>query len=221
MFNRHNLVYMSGNGRKAALAYAKSIVPDAAQTTLRKLILSDVPAIIKRQEDCPENHIEVGFSAPLISDGVRFRVGTAIPENTVIQVLTPFDVYKRYEAPQRMAQPLNSLWLSAKNAGFHLGVYGSLAMEMATGLPYLHERSDIDIYIKAAVSSPDYYAFYAQMRDIERKFGIAVDCEFEYNDFYGIKLKELFAGQKRVLAKGFNGVFLIGTSQIIGVVPVA
>ena len=108
---------------------------------------------------------------------------------------------------------LDEAWALAAAAGLPCGVFGSVALQLASGLPFCHEGSDLDLVVKmGALGAVE--RFYGAVVDLAQKSGVAIDVELELPDGAGIKLAELFDGGATVLAKGFTGVRLMDKDEV-------
>ena len=97
-----------------------------------------------------------------------------------------------------------------KNGG--LGYARNSGLEIATGLPYTDEASDLDFLIKPA----EYLkleSFYAECR-AEFK-NINMDFELELPNGYGVKLAEIFMQTRTVLGKSIKNVDLLYKKDIM------
>lgn len=101
----------------------------------------------------------------------------------------------------------------AKQAGIGLGVFGSTAMATVTGLPYLHDASDLDL-----VLTPEPGARLGALGEalslFEIKYRIHVDAEVALGEGYYGKLKELLSGSQTILAKGGEKPVLLSSRAI-------
>ena len=89
---------------------------------------------------------------------------------------------------------------------------GSAALELATGLPYTDEASDIDILLKPAPYDKllDFY------RTAKENFGeIPMDFELDLPNGYGVKLAEVFMDTKTVLGKSLDNVEILNRKDIM------
>jgi hypothetical protein len=87
-------------------------------------------------------------------------------------------------------------------------------LQLVTGLQYMQEKSDLDIYLRHLGSGRELTLFYKQLVFIEEQFGVTFDAEIECHGEYGVKLKELFGPGKTVLGKGLYDVALLEKSSL-------
>lgn len=217
MHRRHDLLWPDAEGRRAALATARPLLAGATREQVEALIGNPViPAIVSRQEERHDGQLEAGFSSPEKYDGSRLRVAVLVPLDRVVKTATPFQVADWVTS---VGEPLRQSILielveAAKKHDLTMGFFGSTALQAMTGLPYCDAGSDIDGYVKVAGSAPALSGFYRVVMELESESGIRIDIECEYEDVFGIKLKELFAGQKMVLAKGLHSAELFPAATV-------
>ena len=219
-YNRHDLLWLSKAGREYALQNIESCIPsvdnkDLSDDEIRTLILGppQIPAIVRRQEAAEKGFLQVGFSSATVIDGVRLRIGSKVPVNCIERHITPFDVIKfdvtkTEKRPLPIFEILKALLEAGNCYNIRVGCFGSAALQLATGLPYWRENSDLDIYLKNEGTRKDLDLFYRQLLKCEEQFGVTIDAEIEFPGRYGVKLKELFAPGKWVLGKGLYDVVL-------------
>lgn len=210
---RHVLVWPDETGREFAISTASSLRPNASVQQVEALIRSGVPAIVRRQESPRQDILEVGFSSHEYVDGSRLRVSAEIPAESVAKAVTPFDVMCSYDykAHPRGAL-LEELFSLTGRYGLRMGLYGSTALHIVTGLPYSRADSDLDLFLSPAEKTVR--EFYETVRTIGERAGVRLDIEADLGDGYACKLAEYFSGQKTVLAKGYDDVKLLRIEEI-------
>lgn len=218
MLKRHDLLWLNDAGREAALRTARPFLADATADQVATLLRrKEIPAIVSRQEERHEGHLAAGFASPEKYDGARLRVAVLADLDKVEQTMTPFQVAEQIadaDTPPRRSL-LEALLNAGEHSGIAVGFFGSTALQTVTGLPYCDETSDVDVYIKKNNADANLQTFHAAVLDLERESGIRIDVEYEYREIYGIKLKEIFAGRKLVLAKGLYSVELFPSSSVL------
>ena len=205
------MLWLSDAGKDYALHNIQSCIPPVNDSEKEALIFSDppVPAIVRRQETAEDKLLCIGFSSFRVIDGTRLRIGCKVPLNCIVEHKTPFEVAacKKPKIPEY--QFLDALVDAGKRHHIQVGVFGSAALQIVTGLSYLQKNSDLDIYLRHQGSRKDLELFYQQLTGYEKQFGITIDAEIEFPDQYGVKLKELFGPGKTVLGKGLYDVVLL------------
>ncbi len=203
MISRHNLVFISKEARIEAL---KNIENDSAE--VEEFVMNEkIPAIVTRQFMCEDGLVQCGITSPQTYDDNRLRIGLCVPIASISKFYTPFDILKNAVCDSKK-DVLEELELLGIETGFDVGVYGSVAMELITGLKYLNEKSDIDIYIKKIREKSSFKDFYDGLIKLEDEHNVKIDGEIEVFENFGVKIKEFFSIQKTVLAKGINEVEL-------------
>lgn len=175
-----------------------------------------VPGIVRR-EDGPSRLgcVPVGFSEP-VSDGERrLRIAAFARLEDVVRVTSPYEIMS-LPLPRRTAciEALVAAKARARSLGLVLGVWGSVAMELYTGLPCTHERSDLDLIV-AAVSRERLSCFMVEVKAIEERFDLRIDVELDLPNGYGVQLKELLGQGRTVLGKSITGVALFPRLEIL------
>jgi phosphoribosyl-dephospho-CoA transferase len=210
-YKRHDLLWLSDEGKVIALRNIKNTIPTVDNDEISSFILSNppVPAIVCRQENPEDNLLCIGFSFPRIIDGVRLRAQSKVLPDCIIDHKTPFDVAKYDKKLLPAREILETIISIGDNHHIELGCFGSVALQLVTGLPYMRENSDLDIYLRLHGNRHDLEVFFQQLLECEKKYGITIDAEIEYQGQYGVKLKELFASGKTMLGKGLYDVVLL------------
>ncbi|MNR83538.1 phosphoribosyl-dephospho-CoA transferase [compost metagenome] len=144
MFYRHNRIWLSSRGWQHACA----AVDQVHLADLQRWAENDWPLIVRRSD--------VGYEVETLA------VGLALPPDPQSgkKIRIPLSVHPqdiaRHEAPLLFAQAADALpaaWQAAFSALSHelvtaqleFRVYGSLALQTITGLPYLTPNSDLDV----------------------------------------------------------------------------
>jgi len=210
MFRRHDMLQIGAAGREHALAVAARMNPSVEGTLLHQVIFSCAPAIVKAQENPRGNFLEVGFSSHLLKDGARIRLKSEIPIVDVKDVTTPFELIGRTSGCKHecIRNSLKELAQLAAKHGLEAGVYGSCALELLTGMPYILPASDIDIIVKCRNTDADIAGFYDATVQLPNRYGVRFDIEILCRDGSGVKLADLLSRGKTVMCKGLYGAEL-------------
>lgn len=168
-----------------------------------------LPGIVKRQEPVTAGFWQAGFSFPWFSDGRRVRMEGLVSVKEILQVITPYEAASVHPLCPSLprCRLLSELCETAKKRGIKLGVYGSTALWLTTGYPYLHETSDLDVIIRppSAGGAEEFcrYAYGAADR-----LGISLDLEIRLTELGDVKAKELFSDQKTVIVREIDRIYL-------------
>jgi phosphoribosyl-dephospho-CoA transferase len=172
-----------------------------------------VPAIVTRQDAEEPDTLRVGFSSPRVIDGLRLRIASRVPPDCVTGSKTPFDIIEGGEKYAHNDAALAALMEAGDRYHTRVGCFGSVALQMVTGLPYRNGNSDLDLYLRHEGSREELELFFQSLLDIERGSGVQIDAEIEYRGQYGVKLKELFGTGTSVMGKGLYEVALLPRSR--------
>jgi phosphoribosyl-dephospho-CoA transferase len=224
---RHTLIDVSDAGREFILAELAGSGTDS--TILREkfghILLPEraggrVPGIVRREEASPRSGcVPVGFCEPISRGDGRLRIAAFARMEDVVRVSSPYDLVS-LPIPRRTASTtaLAAATAHAKTLGLVLGVWGSAAMELYTGLPCTHEGSDLDLLVVAA-SRKRLSRFIDEIRFMEEHFALRIDVELELPNGYGVHLKELLGQGHMVIGKSINGVALFPREQMLAELP--
>ena len=217
MFRRHDMLLIGTAGREHALTAACWYNPTIKETLLYQIIFSGTPPIVKAQEKPPGDFLEVGFSYHLLKDDVRVRLKSEVPIADILDVITPFDLIERIDdcKHRRIRNSLEELARFAEAHGLDAGVYGSCALELLTGMPYILPTSDIDIIVKCRNADADISGFYNAAAQVSRRYDTRFDIEILCHDGSGVKLAELLCEGKTVMCKGLYGAELRAKENVI------
>lgn len=217
LMKRHNLVFVSQKGKdkiwqEIAPKYqgeALELVRDILQGT------PNIPGFVRRSEERPGS-IAIGFVHQRRIQGNRIRVAAFTEMQDIDTIMTPYEVMQRkaftVEEPTHCIETIIKLYDLADKFDLHVGVLGSAALELATGLPYTDEASDVDLLLKPAPYDKllDFY------RTAKENFkDIPLDFELDLPNGYGVKLAEIFMDTKTVLGKSLDNVDLLYRKDIM------
>ncbi|MGA3174301.1 MAG: malonate decarboxylase holo-[acyl-carrier-protein] synthase [Syntrophorhabdales bacterium] len=226
-WKRHTLVDVSDAGRRAILDELAGNCPGwrsyrekVARVLLPELAGARIPGIVRREDGPPrEACVPVGFSDPRSTKGRRLRIAAFARLKDVAAVTSPYDVLS-FPVPRRTASTaaLEVAKAKAASLGLVMGVWGSAAMELYTGLPYIGQASDLDLIV-AAAPREKLSDFAWQIESIGERFGLRIDVEVDLTNGYGVQLKELLGSGRTVLGKGISAVALFPRQQIVNELP--
>ncbi|WP_188564233.1 malonate decarboxylase holo-[acyl-carrier-protein] synthase [Undibacterium terreum] len=205
MLQRHDLVYLSGDGwQQLAMRASEADLP-----VIRRWQGADWPVIVRRHEAsqreegslAPDHKISLGLALPPDPiDGSKRRMALSIGAQHVARRQRPLSLLDAApSAPERWREALALLDAAAKERGFCLQVFGSLAMQRLTGMQYLTPRSDIDILFRPD-SSEQLQAGLDLLADLSNR--LPLDGEVIFPGEQAVSWKEVAAG---IAATGVNG----------------
>ncbi len=225
---RHTLLDISDRGREAMLVELAGSGPASArlrekyaQVLLPAQAGTRVPGIVRREEGALRpGSLPVGFSAPVAVPAGRMRVTAFTRLADIVRATSPYELLALPSSQPRNSctSALAAAKRLAEAAGLCLGVWGSVAAELYTGLPCTHDDSDLDLLVK--VAPRDVLAEFLKMIvAIESDFGLRIDVELDLSSGYGVQLKELFGQGRTVLGKGLSDVVLLPREQLLAELP--
>lgn len=214
---RHDLVFISTEGKdKIWNELSKSYSEDTIQlvTDIFKGN-DDIPGFARRSEK-REDAEAVGFVHYRRIHGNRLRIPAFVESRNIVMIMTPYEIMQRkaftVEESSECIKTIIELYVLATSMDLHIGVLGSAALELATGLPYTDEASDIDLLIKPA----PYDKLLEFYRTAKENFsGINMDFELDLPNGYGVKLAEVFMNTQTLLGKSMDDVNLLPRKEVI------
>lgn len=148
MYSRHELVWLSSAGWQAAHAAAPPEDAEALQQWQR----ADWPLVAtRRAAGVGADQACLGLALPPAADGGKRRIALRAALSDIARSSPPLPFKKAIAAAPDAWKP-GLAALAAASPGLALGVYGSLALQAITGLPYLTPRSDIDLLFYPATT---------------------------------------------------------------------
>lgn len=216
MFARHDLVWLTGRGWQRVRASA----PGAAIAALDGWRDGGWPAVVRRAEaDLAPGEVAIGFALPpRPEDGAKLRVACRVDLGDVQRRTRALPLVGALDAvPAAWRKGLAALERQAADAGLGLAVYGSVALEALTGMPYVTAQSDIDLLLrplnrKQLMTGLDLLALHAAT--------LPLDGEIVFPDGRAVAWKELRAAfasapGTRVLVKGLQRVALTAPDELL------
>jgi phosphoribosyl-dephospho-CoA transferase len=165
------------------------------------------PAVFARlQGDEPPGYWRLGVPLPP-AEGKR-RLGVTAPVSAMSRWRAPLPLCEVLAAaPGSWRQALEDLLIRAGTLGLQPHVYGSFAWQALTGLPYVTDRSDIDLAWQPC-DCDEANALMSLLKSWEAETGRRADGELLLTSGEGVCWRELASGASRVLVKGTSTVAL-------------
>ncbi len=222
--DRHDLVYLTPKGREQAMRQADVEAQRIFGAELLERITEQCPGIVMRQEssETQQSCLRLGYSWHERRDGVRMRFATMTDRAEVLRVEKPWELVQYVERlhDERLRRMLYSIRDAGERYGIRWGIFGSCAMELATGMSYTDERSDLDLIAvregkedcgcstSDGMNCPDanLYSFYKECCDITED--TRPDMEILIPGTGSVKAAEWFSQSETVLVKGLEGARL-------------
>ena len=214
---RHNLVFVSQHGKDKIWKEISQNYQGEALELVQDVLKGgyNIPGFVRR-DDARPNAVAIGFVHQRRLQGNRIRIGAFTEMQDIDGIMTPYEVMERKAFTVDEATPcidtVIKLYGLAGSYDLQVGVLGSAALELATGLPYTDEASDIDILVKPAPYDKllDFY------RTAKENFcEIPMDFELDLPNGYGVKLAEVFMDTKTVLGKSLDNVEILHRKDIM------
>lgn len=221
---RHTLVFPTEEGRRRILEEWPGSLgwPQKREIVESVLFASQgrpMPGIARREEMAPrEGMLPVGFCSPRSGPEGRSRIAAFVRTDEIEALLSPFDILQKekFSATTPALKALEEMARAAAEKGVALGVWGSAALELTTGMAFTHAMSDLDILLRPAAPAA-LKDFLAALSEAEKRHGIRIDAELALANGFGVSLKELFEtpASKTVLGKSMQSVELLDKAEII------
>ncbi|MEN3931598.1 malonate decarboxylase holo-[acyl-carrier-protein] synthase [Microvirga sp. W0021] len=221
-YARHTLIDVTDAGRERIL---RELLPNpetrATLAQLEETLLPSqngtrIPGIVRRDpEALAQRFVPIGFSSCTRYNGDRLRLAAAVRPDEILKVTTPFEIPPSTTPRTAALAAYQALYNEAQQQHVRLGLWGSTAMELYTGLPYSKEDSDLDLLISLAPLSI-LNDMLEQAKTTEERFSLRIDFELSLPNGYGIHLKELLLTEnKGLVGKGMNDVAIIKREEIL------
>lgn len=221
ILKRHNFVYLTEDGRRQILKKIKDSYQGIALDMVTEVFCGtiNIPGFVRRDDSGKDLssgcEIPLGFVHPGRIDGNRLRIGTYASAETILKIETPYDVLTAATSAKIRNRCMDAAVKIAdvsKKYGLQTGVLGSAGLELATGLHYTDEASDLDFLVKPA-SLDVLHKFYDEARTLYPKMNM--DFEVDFPNGYGVKLAELFMETRTVLGKSIDNIDLLFRKDIM------
>lgn len=205
---RHTLLSMSEAGKRQAAASAQP--KDAERLNILWERYPQVPVICARQSGrAPEGWLEGGISFPERDREARIRFALMVPESEILNAVTPWQIFSSFVEERTALAREKTLLKRMEGEDIKIGIFGSMALEQYTGLPYVHDASDFDLVIKAR-GREALNRFWSEIKTA----GMAADVELLLKSGWYVKAAELFSGSATVLAKSECEAALLSSREV-------
>jgi phosphoribosyl-dephospho-CoA transferase len=157
----------------------------------------------------------VPLGVPLPPSMGRLRIALSLRREAVRAVSPPPRLRTALAcAPAAWRPGLASLEARASAAGVTFRTFGSLAWQFLTGLPYLTERSDVDLLFHPTTRT-SLEAGVALLWEWQASHGLRADGEIVLPDGRAVAWREWLQPAAEVLAKGRTGVALVPRAELL------
>lgn len=216
MYARHDLVWLSQDGWRKALA----TVQECDRHFLETWQAENWPATVRRADaDAAAGHISLGIALPPdMFDGSKKRIALHARIADVSRKSPPLPIAAVVAAaPPAWREPLEALNEDAAGRGITFRVYGSLALQTLIGPSYVTANSDIDL-----LCQPTTRAALDECLDLLQTHAQALplDGEVMFPSGEAVAWRELQgamqpAAETRVLVKTLDKVYLAPLSALL------
>lgn len=216
MTARHDLVWLSDAGWRAA----QQAAAPAQRPALARWRQAGWPATVRRRDaDAAPDQVCLGLTLPMDDTGAaRLRLGLRCGQVEVARRRRPLSLREAAPAlPPAWRAAYAGLEQQAALVRLDMRVYGSLALQAATGAPYLTARSDIDLlFFPLDAAQLD-----AGLALLDKHGqGLPLDGEIVFPSGQAVAWKEWrnaasAPGRTRVLAKDIDRVQLAEPSALL------
>lgn len=220
-YMRHDLLVLDADHVERALRRilrSMSVLPPEAENWKKDILAGwngcPLPAIRRRGRILHER-VPVGFQSCVRYNGIRFRVAVDVAVAGIIKCSTPWDTASMPLPGGKVFQILDRL--HKKNNGVDIGVWGSAALEIFTGMKYTDENSDLDIICRCRDLLP-LMELYDTINQMEITENVRIDAEIVLpgKESESVLMKELFSGNTEdMLVRTGDRVLLIKRSNIL------
>lgn len=228
VLKRHHLLDLTDHARREILEEltAAATGDPASRVRFARVLLPEqagarIPGVVRREEGATRpGRIPAGFSAPLADQGGRLRIAAFVDPDQILRITNPFELLSTTAVTVRnkATAALGIAREHARTWNLELGVWGSVAQELYTGLPCTHQDSDLDLLVRPACREV-LRRFLSAIGSIEQQLGLRVDVELDLPDGYGVQLKELFGPGRAILGKSVIEVALLSREQVLAALP--
>jgi phosphoribosyl-dephospho-CoA transferase len=216
LFARHGLVWIRPECRAAVAA---QVADDATHTHITAWLAADRPLVVARQS-CGEiqtDKISVGLAIPP-AQGKR-RIALSVAAHDIARYAPPLRLAEAIaHAPAEWQPALAELDAAAANIDIELRVFGSLAWQALSGLPYLTPRSDIDLLWHPR-SHTQLQQGIALLARWEKSSGLRADGEVLFGGSSAVSWREWSAlksgDDQRVLVKRPSSAGLVAAHELL------
>ncbi len=175
------------------------------------------PLIARRPDIGESDGLACGLPLPP-SLGKR-RIAVVLQHADVVATRPPPRLDEcRSAAPASWSNAIESVSALAAIHGGPARVFGSLAWQWLTGLPYLSATSDLDILLSCAARN-DIDHQTAGLAAIEANAPMRIDGELVRPDGAAVNWREMHSGVQEIIVKTASGVTMVRRDLFVGDLP--
>jgi phosphoribosyl-dephospho-CoA transferase len=210
---RHDLVWIEP-------AHVADCRPDAGSVDLERCIAEWIakarPFIVRRQIfPDPAAVARLAIGLPLPPSQGKARIGLSVSRTSVARMAAPPELLRiASAAPLAWQSTLGRICDLGVRTRIDVRIYGSLAWQALTGLPYLSPDSDLDVLLRLRPES-DVVTALDTLADLAAAAPMRIDGEVVRLDGAAVQWRELHSGSQPLLIKSLHGVSLIEPSVFL------
>ncbi len=214
-WQRHHLVFLCPDGWHRLLDTRTDLSEEP-------LIVSWVDRgwpLIVRRADIAANSDGLSLGLPLPPSHGKRRVALILrPEDVVETRPPPLLDEARVVAPELWAGTLDRISALAASFGTPARVFGGLAWQWITGLPYLTATSDVDLLLPCATAA-QIGAQTAGLASIAAAAPMRIDGELVRPDGAAVNWREMHGGADEILVKTTAGASMLDRGRFLDGLP--
>ena len=136
-------------------------------------------------------HVDRGVAIGVRGSGREERFAAVVLDDEIAELVTPEMLTEHAPARSHGAfDALQAVVREARAFSLAVGPIGAAGFELATGVPALHDESDLDVVVRAQPMDAQLHAFGRTVADLP----LRIDVEVAFADGYGVALFEALRG---------------------------
>ena len=214
--NRHDLVYLTKEGKERIKTEFANCQSDKEKQTAEIFAEnSSIPGIVRRNETGNDEVLPLGFGHNELFDEMRIRFSTEISWREAQVIIRPYEITSiDFKARNKSLKLARTVLALAKAQQISIGLVGSVALEIVTGLPYTNDDSDLDLLVKG-LSITKIELLYNSLKELSGTYHVDLDLEVELKSGYGVKAAELFQNTGTLLGKSLKDVQILNKKEVL------
>ncbi len=214
MFYRHNRVWLNASGWQRACAAANK----ENLSELERWAANDWPLTVRRSESMlPADSLGLGLALPPdVQTSLKTRIPLTVNLNEITQHEPPLLLTAVASVmPPAWKDACTDLTHDLIGAQLELRVYGSLALQAITGLPYLTATSDIDVLLYPRTHAQlrqglHLLHIYAQRLPLDGEIVFPSGCAVAWKEWV-----EAVRGSHKVMVKSMANLNLMNVDALL------
>lgn len=198
---RHDLVWLDPQA-------PWQVLTAGADARLRAWAQARLPFVVARRDPASDEHqVRLGVPLPLAEH--RQRLSLRVAPSAVLRCAPPPPLAEvAADIGPAWRERLHGLVTVTASLPVAPRVFGSAAWQHLTGLPYLHDDSDLDLLFEVA-DTQHADQIVAVLQHHERQHPLRLDGDLRFPGDRAINWREYASGAKRVMVKGNDACWLV------------